>query len=98
MGRRGRRFAVALEGRVIARSRHAQFPTSESGPEAIGRKINWRNIFMRKHFQFFPSFLLLVATASIFPPAIFAQQPAQKIPKAIQAPDNERLYLLVHAS
>ncbi len=53
---------------------------------------------MRKHFQFFPSFLLLVATASIFPLAIFAQQPAQEIPRAIQAPDNEGLYLQVHAT
>ncbi len=53
---------------------------------------------MRKHFQYFPFFLLLVGTVSIFSLTIFAQQPAQEIPKAIQAPDNERLYLQVHAT
>src|SRR5882724_9660167 len=53
---------------------------------------------MRKHFQLFAPVALFVAAALIVSLRGFAQQPEQQIPKAIQAPDNERLYLQVHTS
>ncbi len=53
---------------------------------------------MRKHFQLFAPVALFVAAALIVSLPGFAQQPAQEIPKPIQAPDNEKLFLQVHAT
>ena len=49
---------------------------------------------MRKYLRRFVSLALLITAAQVFSSLLSAQE----IPKAIQAPGNERLYLQVHAT
>src|SRR5438552_11715535 len=53
---------------------------------------------MRNHFRGMASVTVLVVASFLFSFSVVAQQTAQQLPKALQAPDGEELFLKVHAT
>jgi Protein of unknown function (DUF3455) len=53
---------------------------------------------MRSHFRGMTSTTLPLVAILLFSFSVFAQQTAQQLPKPLQVPDGEELFLKVHAS